>query len=270
MVADYTPERVADDLRHRQATTSSPAARLYAAAGQGAHHLLPGRDGAFHRHRGRHGACATWPCSRGNLGRSGCGVNPLRGQNNVQGACDMGAAPGRFPRLPEACEPGRARRSSRQAWGVKLPTRRSGMFATEVLPVPCHGRSASRGLFIFGEDQVRTDPEHARMSSEGLEGAGLPGGGRPVHDGDREATRTWCCQAAAMPRRRARSPIRSAACMRVRKAVEVEGDNRGRTRAYFSRDHAPHGLRRSRDLDARRKSWTRSPRVTPSVRRHQP
>ena len=37
----------------------------------------------------------------GKLGRPGCGVNPLRGQNNVQGACDMGAQPNRFPGLSE-------------------------------------------------------------------------------------------------------------------------------------------------------------------------
>ena len=42
----------------------------------------------------------------GKLGRQGCGVNPLRGQNNVQGACDMGASPGDLPGISESSQPG--------------------------------------------------------------------------------------------------------------------------------------------------------------------
>lgn len=55
----------------------------------------------------------------GKLGKSGCGVNPLRGQNNVQGACDMGALPGDFPGYQKVTNPEVVAKFER-AWGVKL------------------------------------------------------------------------------------------------------------------------------------------------------
>jgi formate dehydrogenase major subunit len=71
------------------------AARLYATGGNG-HLLRPGRDraqpGLDHRDGIANLAMAT-----GNVGREGVGVNPLRGQNNVQGSCDMGSFPHELP-----------------------------------------------------------------------------------------------------------------------------------------------------------------------------
>jgi predicted molibdopterin-dependent oxidoreductase YjgC len=56
----------------------------------------------------------------GKVGRPGTGVNPLRGQNNVQGACDMGALPNVYPGYQPVHDPG-VRARSRTAWNVRLP-----------------------------------------------------------------------------------------------------------------------------------------------------
>lgn len=91
----------------------------------------------------------------GKLGRPGCGVNPIRGQNNVQGACDMGADPEKFPGYQNMKAPGVLEKFE-TAWNVKLNPE-YGTKATE-----CFGKMLTgeiRGLFLFGEDPVRTDPD---------------------------------------------------------------------------------------------------------------
>ncbi len=90
----------------------------------------------------------------GKLGRPGCGINPIRGQNNVQGACDMGAAPNQFPAYQNIDKPGVLEKFEK-AWNVKLNPH-IGTKATECFPKMLSGEI--KGLFIFGEDPVRTDP----------------------------------------------------------------------------------------------------------------
>ena len=75
------------------------AARLYATGGNGGDLLRPRRDRALRRARSTVMAIANLAMCTGNIGRPGVGVNPLRGQNNVQGACDMGSLPARAVRL---------------------------------------------------------------------------------------------------------------------------------------------------------------------------
>ncbi len=153
IVADYTPEKVAeichidpDDLR---------AGRPHVRQGQeGSHHLLPRRHRALHRHRGRH-VHVQYGLMVGKLGREGCGVNPLRGQNNVQGACDMGAQPNQFPGYQNVTDPV-IREKFEKAWGVKLPGE-IGVHATDVFPAAIRGEI--KGLYIYGEDPVVTDPD---------------------------------------------------------------------------------------------------------------
>ena len=96
MVADYTPERVAE-ICHVDAGELRAAARLYAKADKapilyclGVTEHSTGTEGVM--------SLANLALLVGKLGRPGCGVNPIRGQNNVQGACDMGASPTDFPR----------------------------------------------------------------------------------------------------------------------------------------------------------------------------
>ncbi len=91
----------------------------------------------------------------GKLGRPGCGVNPIRGQNNVQGACDMGAMPTDYTGYQKVHIP-EVREKFEKAWGVPLDPN-PGMKATDCFPAMIEGKI--KGLFIFGEDPVRTDPD---------------------------------------------------------------------------------------------------------------
>ena len=103
----------------------------------------------------------------GKLGREGCGVNPLRGQNNVQGACDMGASPGDFPGYQKVANP-EVIAKFEKAWNTKLNTN-PGLHATEVFPAAIKGDI--KGLYIYGEDPVVTDPDthHIIKALESLE-----------------------------------------------------------------------------------------------------
>lgn len=103
----------------------------------------------------------------GKIGKSGCGVNPLRGQNNVQGACDMGAMPTDYPGYQKV-DNEEVRKKFEKAWGVSLnPT--PGLKATEVFPAAVEGRI--HGLYICGEDPVVTDPDshHVIKALESLD-----------------------------------------------------------------------------------------------------
>ena len=103
----------------------------------------------------------------GKLGREGCGVNPLRGQNNVQGACDMGASPGDFPGYQKVANP-EVIAKFEKAWNTKLNPN-PGLHATEVFPAAIKGDI--KGLYIYGEDPVVTDPDthHIIKALESLE-----------------------------------------------------------------------------------------------------
>lgn len=157
MVADYTPERVAE-ICHIDADDLIAAARLYATARQapiiyclGVTEHSTGTEGVM--------SMSNMALLCGKLGRPGCGVNPLRGQNNVQGACDMGATPGDLPGYQKIANDD-VRAKFEQVWGVSLKPR-AGLWATEVFHAAAEG--TIKGLFIFGEDQVRTDPDTAHV-----------------------------------------------------------------------------------------------------------
>jgi formate dehydrogenase major subunit/formate dehydrogenase alpha subunit len=95
----------------------------------------------------------------GNMGIPGGGVNPLRGQNNVQGACDMGGLPDVFPGYQKvAVEENRQKFEA--AWGVPLPGN-VGMTITEMVPAAGEGRV--KALYIMGEDPVMSDPDSAHI-----------------------------------------------------------------------------------------------------------
>jgi formate dehydrogenase major subunit/formate dehydrogenase alpha subunit len=101
----------------------------------------------------------------GNLGVPGGGVNPLRGQNNVQGASDMGALPDVYPGYQRVTNPAVAARFA-AAWALApasppLPPR-PGLTVTEMLPA--FGARRLRALYVLGEDPAMTEPDsnHAR------------------------------------------------------------------------------------------------------------
>jgi predicted molibdopterin-dependent oxidoreductase YjgC len=91
----------------------------------------------------------------GNLDVPGGGVNPLRGQNNIQGACDMGALPGMLPGYMKVTDK-TARQKFEHAWGVDLPSR-PGLKAPEILAAARQGNI--KALYIVGEDILNTSPE---------------------------------------------------------------------------------------------------------------
>ncbi|MDD5773766.1 MAG: formate dehydrogenase subunit alpha [bacterium] len=100
----------------------------------------------------------------GQVGRRSTGVNPLRGQNNVQGACDMGALPNVFSGYQKVDDPA-IRAKFEKFWGVKLPETK-GMQSTKMIEAAHEGKL--KGLFILGEDPAHTDP-NISLVKESLE-----------------------------------------------------------------------------------------------------
>jgi formate dehydrogenase alpha subunit len=91
----------------------------------------------------------------GNLGKPSSGVNPLRGQNNVQGACDMGALPNVYPGYQKVDNPD-ARKKFEKAWGVELDES-AGLTLTEIMDAAYEG--TIKALYIVGENPVISDPD---------------------------------------------------------------------------------------------------------------
>ncbi len=98
----------------------------------------------------------------GNVGRRSTGIMPLRGQNNVQGACDMGALPNAYVGYQPVIDPD-IRSKFEEAWKVRLPAN-PGLTSTEMLEQLACGRGI-RGLYILGEDPAQTDPDTNRVRS---------------------------------------------------------------------------------------------------------
>ena len=165
LVKDYTPEKVGE-ICHIDPAKLVEAARMYATANKapiiyclGVTEHSTGTEGVM--------SMSNMALLCGKVGRSGCGVNPLRGQNNVQGACDMGAQPTDYPGYQKVDNP-EVREKFEQAWKVKLSPN-PGLKATEVFPAAIEGKI--KGLYIFGEDPIVTDPdtEHIKKALESLE-----------------------------------------------------------------------------------------------------
>jgi formate dehydrogenase alpha subunit len=91
----------------------------------------------------------------GHLGKEGCGVNPQRGQNNVQGACDMGALPGDYPGYQKVANP-EAQAKFEKAWVVKL-SGKPGLTIPDMMDAAVEGKL--KAMFVLGEDPVMTDPD---------------------------------------------------------------------------------------------------------------
>lgn len=101
-------------------------------------------------------SCANLAMLTGNLGKEYAGVNPLRGQNNVQGACDAGALPNVFSGYQKVDDP-QVKEKFEQAWGVSdLPTK-PGLTVTTAINSACDG--TLKGLYIMGENPMVSDPD---------------------------------------------------------------------------------------------------------------
>lgn len=159
-VKDYTPEYV-------EKITSIPKekiieiARLYASArkamivySMGITQHTTGVDNVK--------SLANLAMVTGHLGFSSCGVNPLRGQNNVQGSCDVGALPNLYSGYQTVADEN-IRKKFEAAWAVQgLPTK-PGLTVTEVINAV--GKGVIKGLYIMGENPAISDPDsnHVRQ-----------------------------------------------------------------------------------------------------------
>ncbi len=105
-------------------------------------------------------SCANLQMLLGNMGVPGGGVNPLRGQSNVQGACDLGGLPNVYSGYQKVVLP-EMQEKFQDAWGVSVKVE-AGLTVTEMVNGACEG--TMRGLYVIGEDPAVTDPDvnHAR------------------------------------------------------------------------------------------------------------
>ncbi len=145
-------------------------------------------------------AIANLAMATGNIGRRGVGVNPLRGQNNVQGSCDMGSFPHELPGYRHVSDAG-VRAIYEAEWGVPIEPE-PGLRIPNMLDAAVEG--SFRGLYIQGEDIAQSDPdtkhvtaglsamecvvvhdlflnETANYAHVFLPGCDLPGKGRHLH-----------------------------------------------------------------------------------------
>ena len=110
---------------------------------------------------------ANLAMATGNVGRMGVGVNPLRGQNNVQGSCDMGSFPHEFPGYRHVSDDA-VRGSFEQAWGVHLDAE-PGLRIPNMFEAALDG--SFKGLYCEGEDIVQSDPntQHVEAALRAME-----------------------------------------------------------------------------------------------------
>ncbi len=98
----------------------------------------------------------------GNVGKENAGVNPLRGQNNVQGACDMGALPNTYHGYQYVVDP-KAREKFEKAWGVENLPDQLGKMIPDMMDGLKTGEQ--KALWIFGENIVATEPDISHVIS---------------------------------------------------------------------------------------------------------
>jgi len=112
-------------------------------------------------------ALANLAMLTGNVGRESTGVNPLRGQNNVQGACDLGALPNVYPGYQKVDDPD-IKNKFEKVWGATL-SGEPGLTVTEI--VNGVGNGSIKGLYIMGENPMLSDPNlnHVKKALESAE-----------------------------------------------------------------------------------------------------
>ncbi len=165
IVAKYPPE-VAAEICGVDAEDIRKAARLYAESeasavcyAMGLTQHSTGTDNVK--------SCCNLALLTGNLGKPGTGVNPLRGQNNVQGACDMGALPVVFTAYQNVTND-EARAKFEKAWGVTL-SGTNGLTLTKTINKAYEGEV--KGLIVIGENPMVSDPDllHVEEALEKLD-----------------------------------------------------------------------------------------------------
>ena len=161
VVSNYTPEKT-EEITGVPKEKIIEAAKLYAQADKasilycmGITQHTTGTDNVL--------STANLAMLTGNIGKEGAGVNPLRGQNNVQGACDMAALPPFLPGYQKVAA-AEVREKFEKAWEVKLPLN-GGLTVVEMMDAASSGNL--KGMYIMGENPVLSDP-NIRHVEEGL------------------------------------------------------------------------------------------------------
>ncbi len=145
----------AEDLSGVPADLIVEAARIYAAAENAAIFWAMGITQSTHGVDNVQ-ALANLALLTGNFGRPGGGVNPLRGQNNVQGACDVGGLPNVLTGYQSVTDPA-VREKFENAWRAESPLpAKPGLTVTEMMSAALDGRL--KALFIMGENPLLSDP----------------------------------------------------------------------------------------------------------------
>ncbi len=151
-LAKFTPE-FGEEATGVPAEDIRRAARIFAGAGNaGIYYAM----GITQHTMGTNNVMAVGNLAMltGNLGKDAAGVNPLRGQNNVQGACDMGCLPDVYPGYQKVDNPA-VQAKFEKAWGKNLSPK-PGLTASEMTGAMLEGKL--RGLYIFGENPALSDP----------------------------------------------------------------------------------------------------------------
>jgi formate dehydrogenase major subunit len=149
-----------EPLTNVPAETLRAAARLYATGGNAA--IYYGLGVTEHSQGSSTVmAIANLAMATGNIGREGTGVNPLRGQNNVQGACDMGSFPHEYSGYRHVSD-NATRALFEDAWGVELDSE-PGLRIPNMLDAATDG--SFMGLFVQGEDILQSDPNTSHVAA---------------------------------------------------------------------------------------------------------
>lgn len=166
VVKNYPPEKV-ESITEASADLIREAAIMYAKAdnaaivySMGINQHTTGTDNVM--------STSNLAMITGNIGRPGTGVNPLRGQNNVQGACDMGALPVVYPGYQKVIE-GEIAEKMRNAWGCGDLNCKPGITVVEMMNAAHDGEI--KGMYIMGENPMVSDPDlqHVQGSLENLD-----------------------------------------------------------------------------------------------------
>lgn len=163
VVKKYPPEKVAE-ITGASADLIKEAARMYAKADNAG---IIYSMGITQHHTGTDNVMSTANLSMitGNIGRPGTGVNPLRGQNNVQGACDMGALPVSYPGYQKVVDEEIGEKMT-CSWGCSDLGCKPGITVVEMMNAAHAGDI--KGMYIMGENPMLSDPDLQHVK-EGLE-----------------------------------------------------------------------------------------------------
>jgi predicted molibdopterin-dependent oxidoreductase YjgC len=165
MVKKYTPE-MAQEITGVPQAHIVKAARLFASAdkaailyGMGITQHTTGTDNVK--------SVANLLMLTGNMGREGTGFSPLRGQNNVQGACDMGALPNVLPGYQQVAN-AEARQKFETAWNCIIKDK-PGLPVTEMIEAAAHGDI--KAMYVVGENPIMSEPYavHTKRAIQQLE-----------------------------------------------------------------------------------------------------